>query len=95
MRRFVKPSYDEFCAPTKKYADIIVPRGVENDVAINLIICHIQVLNTNFEIKTFGCRKKFDFFYLSIFQDILKSSGCSVNGNGVTNGDSIDQKRPH
>jgi len=66
---FVKPSYDEFCAPTKKYADIIVPRGVENDVAINLIICHIQ--------------------------DILKSSGCSVNGNGVTNGDSIDQKRPH
>ena len=41
--RFVKPSYDEYCAPTKKYADIVVPRGAENDVAINLIICHIQV----------------------------------------------------
>merc|ERR1712168_693103 len=39
---FVKPSYDEYCAPTKKYADIVVPRGAENDVAINLIICHIQ-----------------------------------------------------
>lgn len=44
---FVKPSYDEFCAPTKKYADIIVPRGVENDVAINLIICHIQDILKN------------------------------------------------
>ena len=50
LRRFVKPSYDEFCAPTKKYADIIVPRGVENDVAINLIICHIQVLNKNLNV---------------------------------------------
>ena len=40
---FVKPSYDDYCAPTKKYADIVVPRGAENDVAINLIICHIQV----------------------------------------------------
>lgn len=39
---FVKPSYDDYCAPTKKYADIVVPRGAENDVAINLIICHIQ-----------------------------------------------------
>jgi len=39
---FVKPSYDEYCAPTKKYADIVVPRGAENEVAINLIICHIQ-----------------------------------------------------
>lgn len=44
---FVKPSYDEFCAPTKKYADIIVPRGVENDVAINLIICHVQDILKN------------------------------------------------
>ena len=47
--RFVKPSYDEYCAPTKKYADIVVPRGAENDVAINLIICHIQVKFIVFE----------------------------------------------
>ena len=47
MFSFVKPSYDEYCAPTKKYADIVVPRGAENDVAINLIICHIQVNTGN------------------------------------------------
>ena len=29
--KFVKPSFDEFCIPTKKYADIIVPRGPDNE----------------------------------------------------------------
>lgn len=29
--RFVKPSFDEFVLPTKKQADIIVPRGVDNE----------------------------------------------------------------
>eukprot|EP00061_Rhincodon_typus_P017291 g45924.t1 len=27
---FVKPAFEEFCLPTKKYADVIIPRGVEN-----------------------------------------------------------------
>jgi len=39
--RFVKPAFDEFIVPTKRYADIIVPRGGENHVAIDLIIQHI------------------------------------------------------
>jgi len=38
----VKPAFDEFCIPTKKYADVIVPRGAENVVAIDLIKQHIQ-----------------------------------------------------
>lgn len=38
----VKPSFDDFIAPTKRYADIIIPRGGENIVAINLIAQHIQ-----------------------------------------------------
>lgn len=38
----VKPAYEEFCLPTKKYADVIIPRGAENDVAISLIVQHIQ-----------------------------------------------------
>jgi len=41
--KFVKPSYDEFIAPTKRYADIIVPRGAENLVAIDLVIKHIAL----------------------------------------------------
>jgi len=38
----VKPAFEEFCLPTKKYADVIVPRGAENTVAIDLIKQHIQ-----------------------------------------------------
>ena len=39
----VKPAFEEFVIPTKKYADVIVPRGAENVVAIDLIKQHIQV----------------------------------------------------
>ena len=28
--QFVKPCYEEFCLPTKKYADVIIPRGADN-----------------------------------------------------------------
>jgi len=38
----VKPAFEEFCIPTKKYADVIIPRGAENSVAINLIKQHIE-----------------------------------------------------
>lgn len=39
---FVKPAFEEFCQPTKKYADVIIPRGAENEVAIDLIVQHIK-----------------------------------------------------
>ena len=35
--RFVKPAFDEFCQPTKKHADVIIPRGAENDMAISVV----------------------------------------------------------
>ncbi|XP_076926293.1 uridine kinase-like protein 4 [Bidens hawaiensis] len=40
--KFVKPAFDDFILPTKKYADIIIPRGGDNDVAIDLIVQHIR-----------------------------------------------------
>ncbi|WOL15885.1 uridine kinase-like protein 1, chloroplastic isoform X1 [Canna indica] len=40
--RFVKPAFDDFVLPSKKYADVIIPRGGENHVAIDLIVQHIQ-----------------------------------------------------
>ena len=39
--KYVKPGYDEFIVPTKKYADIIIPRGVDNHIGVDLIIQHI------------------------------------------------------
>ncbi|XP_010251026.1 PREDICTED: uridine kinase-like protein 3 isoform X1 [Nelumbo nucifera] len=40
--KFVKPSFEEFILPSKKYADIIIPRGGDNDVAVDLIVQHIR-----------------------------------------------------
>eukprot|EP01090_Pellita_catalonica_P014695 TRINITY_DN3805_c0_g1_i2.p1 TRINITY_DN3805_c0_g1~~TRINITY_DN3805_c0_g1_i2.p1 ORF type:complete len:248 (-),score=44.34 TRINITY_DN3805_c0_g1_i2:274-1017(-) len=40
--KFVKPAFEEYVLPTKKYADVIIPRGASNNVAINLIVQHIK-----------------------------------------------------
>lgn len=60
--RFVKPSFDYFIAPTMSYADIIVPRGGDNEIAIDLIVKSI-----NRELHLRGCRLRFEivlFIYL-------------------------------
>eukprot|EP01118_Nematostelium_gracile_P008637 TRINITY_DN2865_c0_g1_i1.p1 TRINITY_DN2865_c0_g1~~TRINITY_DN2865_c0_g1_i1.p1 ORF type:complete len:470 (+),score=123.85 TRINITY_DN2865_c0_g1_i1:40-1449(+) len=36
--RFVKPAFDDYIRPTMKYADLIIPRGVENRVAIEILV---------------------------------------------------------
>ena len=40
--RTVKPSFDSYIQPTKRYADIIIPRGAENTVAIDLLWQNIR-----------------------------------------------------
>ena len=47
----VKPMYHQFIEPTKRYADIIVPEGGENHVAIDLI-------TTKVEIGRASCRER-------------------------------------
>lgn len=38
----VKPAYCNYIAPTMVHADIIVPRGGDNKVAIRLIVQHVH-----------------------------------------------------
>ncbi|XRB22967.1 uridine/cytidine kinase [Pseudoscourfieldia marina] len=38
----VKPSFDTFVSPTKKHADLIVPRGAENVAAIDMMVEHVK-----------------------------------------------------
>lgn len=38
----VKPMYLEFCEPSKRYADVIIPRGGENRVAIDMILARLK-----------------------------------------------------
>ena len=42
-KNHVKPAFDYYIAPTMIHADLIVPRGGENEVAIKLIVQHVQV----------------------------------------------------
>ena len=50
----VKPAFEEFCIPTKKYADVIIPRGAENVVALDLIKQHIEVMSMKHTVSPAG-----------------------------------------
>ncbi|KAI9879081.1 MAG: Uridine kinase [Pleopsidium flavum] len=39
---FVKPNFQRYVEPQRYKADIIVPRGIENKVAIDMVVGHIQ-----------------------------------------------------
>jgi len=41
-QKFVKPAFEQYILPTKVYADVIIPRGADNRVAIDLIVQHIR-----------------------------------------------------
>ncbi len=40
----VKPMHEEFVEPSKKYADIIVPRGGENETAMSILKGHLNIM---------------------------------------------------
>ena len=40
--RTVKPMHDTFVSPSKKYADIIIPQGGQNQVALDMVISRID-----------------------------------------------------
>jgi len=43
----VKPMHDAYVEPTKKHADIIIPRGGYNEKAINVVVEFIQSLTSS------------------------------------------------
>jgi uridine kinase len=40
----VRPMHNQFIEPTKRYADIIIPEGGHNHVAIDLMVTKIQTI---------------------------------------------------
>lgn len=47
----VKPMHEQFVEPSKKYADIIIPEGGQNQVALEMLIQRIRKHLENFESK--------------------------------------------
>ncbi|KAI4172875.1 MAG: hypothetical protein LQ343_003282 [Gyalolechia ehrenbergii] len=41
---FVKPNFQRYVQPQRDKADIIVPRGIDNRVAIDMVVKHVQLL---------------------------------------------------
>ncbi len=46
----VRPMHNQFIEPTKRYADIIIPEGGQNHVAIDLMVTKIQTILEQKEI---------------------------------------------
>jgi uridine kinase len=46
----VRPMHEQFVEPTKKYADIIIPEGGENQVAIDLMVTNIKTILKKHEL---------------------------------------------
>jgi uridine kinase len=40
----VKPMHLEFVEPSKHWADVIIPRGAENEVAIDMVVARIRMM---------------------------------------------------
>lgn len=40
----VKPMHEEFVEPSKRYSDIIIPRGGKNQVALDMVVSRIESL---------------------------------------------------
>jgi uridine kinase len=42
--RTVRPMHDEFVEPSKRYADVIIPEGGYNDIAIDMLTSRIRLM---------------------------------------------------
>lgn len=43
----VKPMHEKYVAPTKNFADIVITKGASNEVAIDLLLDHINTAIKN------------------------------------------------
>lgn len=63
----VQPSFNHYIAPLMIHADIIVPRGGENEVAIRLIVQHVR---TQLELRGLKLREELAQTYVSSKQPL-------------------------
>ncbi|RAL23758.1 uridine kinase [Lujinxingia litoralis] len=50
-QRTVRPMHYSFVEPSKRYADVIIPRGGKNEIAINMVVADITSRLTHFKVS--------------------------------------------
>lgn len=87
--RFVKPAFDDFVLPSKKYADVIIPRGGDNHVAIDLIVQHIRTKLGQHDLckifpNVFVIQSTFQVFSSRSCMLLSKHQGSSKSSNSLS-----------
>lgn len=82
--KFVKPAFDDFVLPSKKYADVIIPRGGDNHVAIDLIVQHIRTKLGQHDLckiypNIYVIQTTFQVFYFASFLSSLMPHDMLIN----------------
>ena len=83
--KFVKPNAVKFINPTVQNADLVIPRGLDNSIAINLMIKHIKnqlalkSRNHLQRLKKLGLNIKFDIdkFNIKLLQNTNQVKGIN------------------
>lgn len=83
--KFVKPNAVKFINPTVQNADLVIPRGLDNSIAINLMIKHIKnqlalkSRNHLQRLKKLGVNIKFDIdkFNIKLLQNTNQVKGIN------------------
>ena len=95
--KFVKPAYNTFIKPTKAYADIIIPRGGSNTIAIDLINYYLKYKLSNifpeniqsFIIDKLNVKEEEDYVIKKVvLKELLKKDNIEL----VKNEDIFDEK---
>lgn len=88
----MKPAFEDFVLPSKKYADVIIPRGGDNHVAVDLIVQHIRtklgqhdlckiypnvyVIHSTFQVMALYVFFKYSFYVLLTCSLYYKGDNC-------------------
>lgn len=74
--KFVKPAFDEYIRPQRRYADIVIPHGSQNKIAIDLVCTNLKkqldIRNENQKMMSNINKTKYNFLPQEIFN--LKTS---------------------
>lgn len=91
--RHAKPGHDAFVAPSAKEADVIIPRGADNIVAIDLMIGHVRSLLAQHGI---GFRHALKALFIDKKIDLgVKEAAYRSNVRALLEASSSPNKRLH